>query len=73
MSELTGVSAAALNDTKTAVRDNQIQLRGPSMQGWDQLGGRTLVDAVAAIGTHLGLPDFHDTLKIVIPPTDSPA
>lgn len=26
--------------------------------GWDQLGGRTLVDAVATIGAHLGLDGF---------------
>ena len=35
--------------------DNQIQLRGPGLNGWDQLGGRTLVDAVAAIGEKLGV------------------
>lgn len=28
--------------------------------GWPQLGDRTLVDAVAAIGAHLGLSGFHD-------------
>ncbi|QIS12153.1 hypothetical protein [Nocardia arthritidis] len=28
--------------------------------GWEQLGGRTLVDAVAAIGAHLGIPGFRD-------------
>lgn len=73
MTTLSGVSAAALNEAKITARDNQVQLRGPNLKGWPQLGGRTLVDAVAAIGTHLGLPDFHDTLKKVTPPTDSPA
>ncbi|MEU6582742.1 glycoside hydrolase domain-containing protein [Nocardia sp. NPDC046763] len=31
-----------------------------SFPGWPQLGGRTIVDAVAAIGAHLGLPGFAD-------------
>lgn len=30
-----------------AVQDNQLQLRGPDLEGWDQLNGRTLVDTVA--------------------------
>lgn len=32
------------------------QLRGPGGKGWAQLGGRSLVDAVAAIGEKLGVP-----------------
>lgn len=49
-------------DTKplTAAEDNQIQLRGPGLKGWPQLGGRTLVDAVAAIGAKLGIDGFKD-------------
>lgn len=34
------------------------QLRGPGGNGWRQLGGRTLVDAVAVIGQHLGIEGF---------------
>lgn len=67
MSELTGVSRDALHDAKInaeramkAAQDSQVQLRGPANGGWAQLGGRTLVDAVAAIGVHLGLPGFAD-------------
>ena len=31
------------------------QLRGPELQGWKQLGGRTLVDTVSSIGENLGV------------------
>lgn len=31
-----------------------------SFPGWPQLGGRTLVDAIAVIGAHLGIPGFTD-------------
>lgn len=31
--------------------------------GWAQLGGRTIPDAVAAIGAHLEIPGFRDTKK----------
>lgn len=31
--------------------------------GWDQLGGRSLVDAVAAIGAHLEIEGFKDNRK----------
>lgn len=39
------------------------QLGGPNttaanFPGWPQLGGRTVVDALAAIGEHLGIPGF---------------
>ncbi|KQB84944.1 MULTISPECIES: peptidoglycan recognition protein family protein [Corynebacterium] len=67
MTQLSGESRDALHDAKMnaiwanqAAADNQIQLRGPNKRGWDQLGGRTLVDAVARIGVHLGLPGFID-------------
>lgn len=33
---------------------------GPDWSGWEQLGDRTLVDAVAAIGAHLGITGFID-------------
>lgn len=38
--------------------DNQIQLRGPNLDGWPQLAGHTVVDALAAIGEKLGIPGF---------------
>lgn len=31
---------------------------GPNFEGWPQLGGRTVVDALAAIGEHLGIAGF---------------
>lgn len=36
---------------------------GEKFPGWPQLGGRTLVDAVAAIGAHLEIDGFTDTKK----------
>ncbi|WP_165242163.1 N-acetylmuramoyl-L-alanine amidase [Corynebacterium lizhenjunii] len=46
------------------VKDTKAQLTGsPNLgqyPGWDQLGGRTLVDAVAAIGAKLELDGFKD-------------
>ncbi|MFI5781982.1 hypothetical protein [Nocardia sp. NPDC051570] len=33
---------------------------GLPFPGWEQLGGRSLVDAVAAIGAHLGIAGFRD-------------
>ncbi len=44
----------------TPAEDNQLQLRGPGLKGWPQLGNRTLVDAVAAIGAHLKIDGFQD-------------
>lgn len=44
--------------------DNHGQLTGSTepgqFPGWPQLGDRTLVDAVAVIGVHLGLAGFYD-------------
>lgn len=55
---------AALNDTKLYARDNNAQLTGSTIPGqypgWPQLGGRTVVDAVAVIGAKLGIDGFHD-------------
>lgn len=45
-------------------KDARAQLTGSTQlgkyPGWAQLGGRTLVDAVAAIGAKLGIPGFYD-------------
>ncbi|QMU18995.1 hypothetical protein [Gordonia rubripertincta] len=41
-----------------------------SFPGWPQLGHRTVVDALAAIGTALGIPGFYDPLGIVKNPTE---
>lgn len=47
------------------VRDLKAQLTGSSTlgqyPGWGQLGGRTLVDGIAALGAKAGLPGFRDT------------
>lgn len=62
---------AALNDDKLAsqraelhARDARAQLTGSTevgkYPGWPQLGGRTVVDALAAIGEKLGLDGFKD-------------
>lgn len=44
--------------TLAVVQDNQVQLRGPGLKGWSQLGNRTIVDALAAIGQKLGIEGF---------------
>lgn len=36
-----------------------------SFPGWPQLGGRTAVDALAAVGAALGIPGFFDPLGVV--------
>ncbi|GAC71039.1 hypothetical protein [Gordonia soli] len=40
-----------------------------SFPGWSQLGGRTAVDALAAIGAALGIPGFYDPKGVVKNPT----
>lgn len=40
------------------VRDIQIQQRGPGLAGWAQLNGHTIVDALAEIGLHAGIPGY---------------
>lgn len=42
-----------------------------SFPGWPQLGGRTAVDALAAIGAALGIPGFFDPLGIVKNPNET--
>ncbi|QOC56043.1 lysin A, glycosyl hydrolase domain [Gordonia phage Clown] len=42
-----------------------------SFPGWPQLGNRTVVDALAAIGTALGIPGFYDPHGVVKNPLDS--
>lgn len=44
--------------TLTVAQDNQTQLRGPGLNGWPQLGGHTVVDALAVIGQKLGIDGF---------------
>ena len=52
-------TAATLNQILAIVQDIQIQLRGPNLRGWPQLGQNdqgqnlTLVDAVAALTTEV--------------------
>lgn len=53
------VTQPSEDDTILAtVQDNQTQLRGPALNGWPQLNGHTLVDALAAIGQKLGIDGF---------------
>ena len=40
-------------------KDVQQQLRGPDLNGWEQLGGKTLVDGTADIRDQLGGPDHN--------------
>ena len=53
---------AALNESKLAAREARDQLAGPGgpgqFPGWPQLGSRTVVDALAAIGHKLGVDGF---------------
>ncbi|MFE6922905.1 C39 family peptidase [Nocardia sp. NPDC057663] len=45
-------------NTNDRVLDIWIQFLGFDGRGWPQIGGRTLVDAVAIIGQHLGIAGF---------------
>lgn len=56
----TGMSVQELRDMlgikggdMSVPKDVQEQLRGPELAGWEQLGGRSLVDAVAVVLTQL--------------------
>lgn len=53
MPELLAMLGIEGGGTVGVPEDVQQQLRGPELAGWDQLGGRTLVDAVAVILTQL--------------------
>lgn len=56
---LTGATPVTQPDpTLAVVQDNQVQLRGPGLNGWPQLGGHTVVDALAVIGQKLGIDGF---------------
>lgn len=54
----------ALDEAKRYSRDTKAQLTGSGelgkYPGWPQLGGRTVVDALAAIGEKLGIDGFKD-------------
>ncbi|QIS01000.1 hypothetical protein F5X71_00440 [Nocardia brasiliensis] len=50
-----GSEAPAMSEAK----DVQTQLRGPDLNGWPQLGDKTLVDAVADMRDQLGGPDHN--------------
>lgn len=53
-----------MNDNDLYLRDVKAQLTGApglgAYPGWPQLGGRTVVDALAAIGAKLEIPGFAD-------------
>lgn len=50
-----GSEVPAMSEAK----DVQTQLRGPELNGWPQLGDKTLVDAVADVRDQLGGPDHN--------------
>lgn len=50
-------------DKTSLILDQLAGHPGEKFPGWPQLGGRTLVDAVAAIGAHLEIEGFTDTRK----------
>lgn len=47
------------DDMAGEAQDVQRQLRGPDLTGWPQLGGLTVVDALAEVRDQLGGPDHH--------------
>lgn len=55
----------AMSEEIKYIRDLKAQLTGShdlgEYPGWDQLGGRTVVDALGAIGEKLGVPGCFDT------------
>ena len=55
----------ALDEAKRYSRDTKAQLTGSGKlgeyPGWEQLGGRTVVDALGVIGAKLGIDGFRDT------------
>jgi lysozyme len=55
---VTQPSEPTVADVLAVVQDNQTQLRGPGLNGWPQLNGHTLVDALAAIGQALKIDGF---------------
>lgn len=48
-------------DETDLILDQHLGYPWEEMPGWYQLGGRSLVDAVAAIGAHLKISGFTDT------------
>lgn len=56
------------SDQARMLSDNHGQLTGSTVPGefpgWPQLGNRTIVDALAVIGEHLGLDGFRDPRKV---------
>ncbi|MFE2994284.1 glycoside hydrolase family 25 protein [Nocardia sp. NPDC059246] len=55
--QLDALFSAESETPMSEAQDVQKQLRGPDLNGWDQLGGKTLVDAVAEIRDQVGGPD----------------
>ena len=57
----------AMSEEIKHLRDLKAQLTGShdlgKYPGWDQLGGRTVVDALGAIGEKLGVPGCFDTKR----------
>lgn len=51
---------SAKRNEQDLILDQLLGYPWEDMPGWYQLGGRSLVDAVAAIGTHLKIDGFKD-------------
>lgn len=70
--EVNDFTAAFNGPIGSDVKDVREQLTGSrdkgQYAGWKQLGGRTVVDALAAIGTALGIPGFFDPKGVVKAP-----
>jgi len=56
--KLLGINTGGTMAELTPEEDNQLQLRGPGLKGWPQLGNKTVVDALATIGQKLGIDGF---------------
>lgn len=54
---LDALFSAGSEPIMSEAKDVQTQLRGPDLNGWPQLGDRTLVDAVGDVRDQLGGPD----------------
>ncbi|RZL71074.1 MAG: hypothetical protein EOP32_40570, partial [Rhodococcus sp. (in: high G+C Gram-positive bacteria)] len=44
--------------TADRARDVFDQIRGPDGHGWNQLGNRSIVDAIAALAHQMGVPGY---------------
>lgn len=57
------VETVAQDHRNDLILDQLVGHPWASFPGWEQLGGRSLVDAIGAIGAHLEIEGFKDTKK----------